>query len=202
MALQTRSEATLINIMTAAASLFTAKNYADVTMDQIAEAAHVTKGALYHHFSSKQDLYLALMHADLAEKRRLFTQAVSSPGTCRQRLRRLTSAFLLLPPESRELIKLVRRDINTFREPVRSELVRAYQAALPEVVERVVLDGMTSGELRSADPRLLSWHFVAMVEITLGRYAQRIFRDTDERLDYVLDLFFSGAEAEERRNPR
>ncbi len=50
----TKSETTIANILTAAASLFTARNYADVTMDQIAVACSVTKGALYHHFKSHE----------------------------------------------------------------------------------------------------------------------------------------------------
>ena len=38
---------------------------------------------------------------------------------------------LRVPP-----MKLVRRDVNIFEEPTRTELVRAYQRALPEQVER------------------------------------------------------------------
>jgi len=187
-----RSEATIANILTAAASLFLSRNYADVTMGQIADAAHVTKGALYHHFASKEELYLEMMHTSLAEKRRLFTEAIDSPGRCRDRLRRLTKAFFDLPPHRRELIKLVRRDSNIFAEPARTELIRAYQACLPEPTERVIRDGIRTGEIASADPRLLSWHFVAMVEVVLGRYADSLFDDTEEKLDHVLDLFFRG----------
>ena len=193
-----RSEATIANILAAAASLFLSRNYADVTMDQIAAAAHVTKGALYHHFAGKEELYLEMMHTDLGEKKTLFTTAATTPGSCRERLRRLTKAFFDLPADRRELIKLVRRDSNVFGEPVRTELVRAYQACLPEPTERVIRDGIGAGELASGDPRLLSWHFVAMVEIVLARYADNLFDETEEKLDFVLDLFFSGAVADGR----
>jgi AcrR family transcriptional regulator len=190
-----KSENTIANILAAAASLFIAKNYAEVTMEQIAEAAHMSKGALYHHFSSKEELYLAMMHADLDEKRALFRRAIDSAAGCRQRLRGLTRSFFGLPAGKREIIKLVRRDINIFGEPARTGLVRAYQAALPELVENVILDGIRDGELAAADPRLLSWHFIAMVEVTLAPYADELFHDTEARVDYVLDLFFGGSAA-------
>ncbi|MGD8413127.1 MAG: helix-turn-helix domain-containing protein, partial [Candidatus Latescibacterota bacterium] len=138
----TKSEATIANILAAATSLFTARNYADVTMDQIAVACDVTKGALYHHFSSKEELYLALMHSDLASKRAMFEEAIAAGRDCRDRLRRLTEVFFDLPKESREVIKLVRRDINIFDEPARRQLVKAYQDSLPDLIERVIRDGI------------------------------------------------------------
>ena len=193
MSIMTKSEATIASILSAAASLFTARNYADVTMDQIAVACSVTKGALYHHFSSKEELYLALMHNDLAGKKALFGEAVAAGRDCRDRLRRLTAVFFDLPRQRREVARLVRRDINIFGEPARDELVRAYQSSLPELIEGVIRDGIRDGELAPADPRLLSWHFVAMVEVTLTGYADSVFTNADDKLDHVMELFFRGA---------
>jgi AcrR family transcriptional regulator len=191
----TRSEATMARIIAAARPLFVASNYADVTTDMIARAAGVTKGGLYHHFASKEQLYATMMLNDLEAKRLLFQQAVAAPGSCRERLARLTRDFLELPDEERELTRLVRRDINTFSGEERDRLVRAYQRALPEQVEAIVADGIKAGELAPGDARILSWSFVALVEVVIGRYADLVFGSTDARLDHVLNLFFAGAAA-------
>ena len=60
--------------------LFVKRSYSDVTMDEIAVKAQITKGALYHHFKSKEALYLAMMEADLSEKQGLFNKAVTTGG--------------------------------------------------------------------------------------------------------------------------
>jgi AcrR family transcriptional regulator len=193
MATMTKSETTIANILAAAASLFTERNYADVTIDQIALACGVTKGAVYHHFTSKEELYLALMYTDLQRKKALFEAAIAEGSDCRDRLRRLTAVFFDLPEVSRGVMRLVRRDINIFGEPARTTLVEAYQASLPELIEVVIRDGIRDGELAPADPRLLSWHFVALVEVMLSDYADRTFADTNAKLDYVMEQFFSGA---------
>lgn len=193
MTTMTKSETTIANILAAAASLFTARNYADVTMDQISLACNVTKGALYHHFASKEELYLELMHSDLEYKRALFQAAIDKGSDCRDRLSRVTEVFFDLPEVSRGVMRLVRRDINIFGEPARTSLVKAYQASLPELIEGVIRDGIRDGELAPADPRLLSWQFVALVEVMLSDYADRSFSDADAKLDYVMELFFSGA---------
>jgi AcrR family transcriptional regulator len=189
----TKSDTTIANILAAAESLFLKNNYADVTVTEIAEAADVTKGALYHHFQSKEDVYLTMLYKDLEEKRRLLYQATEMDGDCRARLYRLTEAFLNLPKNKRDLIKLVRRDINIFKDPTRNRLIRAYQAALPELIEEIITDGIENGELQPADPRVLSWLFVGMVEVTLAPYARKVFGGNERILNYVLDLFFHGA---------
>ncbi len=190
---ETRAEATAARIIGAARRLFLAKSYAEVTTDLIARAAGVTKGGLYHHFPSKESLYISMMLQALGHKRVVFEQAVAMEGSCRERLARLTTDFLEFPTEERELIRLVRRDINIFEGEERDRLIRAYQRALPEQVEAIMRDGINDGELGEADPRLLSWSFVALVEIVVSEYAHQALGDTGARLDHVLELFFGGA---------
>lgn len=197
-----KSETTIATILAQAAPLFLSQNYSDVTMNDIARACKLTKGALYHHFASKEDLYLAMMHSHLAEIHETFQQSVSRHSDSFGRLRSLTRAFLTLPRQKRDIMKLVRRDINVFAEPARTELIRAYQECLPEQVETVIREGIAAGELRTFDPRLLSWQFVAAVEVTLSHYSDRIFEVIDDKLDFVMALFFDGARRPEERKAR
>lgn len=192
---QTKSIATRARILEAACGLFLEHNFASVTTAQIAKVAEVTKGGLYHHFSSKEELYLAFLHEDLAVKENLFRRAVDLEGSTRERLAALTQSFLELPPALRMTARLVRRDINVFAGRYREELVRDYQRALPCQVEAILRDGMADGTLSITDPRLLSWHFVALVEVTLTPYANSVFEDIDSKLELVLDLFLGGASA-------
>ena len=59
--LSARSEDTVAAILNSASTLFVLRNYADVSMDDIAEASGVTKGALYHHFPNKLQLGYAVV---------------------------------------------------------------------------------------------------------------------------------------------
>jgi AcrR family transcriptional regulator len=53
-------EATRRAVLSAARSLFGAKGFAQTSVDEIAAAARVTKGAVYHHFASKDALFRAV----------------------------------------------------------------------------------------------------------------------------------------------
>ena len=66
-----RSEATRQQLVTAARALFGARGYAGVGTEEIVRAAGVTRGALYHQFRDKADLYAAVaeeVEAEIAER--------------------------------------------------------------------------------------------------------------------------------------
>jgi AcrR family transcriptional regulator len=48
-------------ILEAALRIFVRKGYADTRMDDIVEATGLSKGAIYHHFASKHELFVALI---------------------------------------------------------------------------------------------------------------------------------------------
>jgi len=197
-----KSETTTCNILAAARTLFLAKNYADVSMADIATAAGVTKGALYHHFQSKEVLYVTMMCKFLGELQQVFEAERKNTGTSRERLHRITLLFFHLPRDKPAILRLVRRDLNKFKGPTRQQLVRAYQAALPEQLEAIIRDGIRDGEITPVDPRLVSWLKVSMVEISRSRYSRSLFKDANETVDFIIDLLFDGIRAKPSVHPR
>jgi AcrR family transcriptional regulator len=56
------AEQTRAALIAAAAKAFAENGFTGTSITQIAEAARVTKGAVYHHFSDKQSLFEAVMN--------------------------------------------------------------------------------------------------------------------------------------------
>lgn len=187
------SNSTLAAILSAAEKLFVEHNYADVSMRDIAEAAHVSTGALYHHFPGKEKLYYAMLTEYMACVKQATLDAIPADGACRTRLRALTRVYLGMRPAKRNVMRLVRRDLSAFRGRLREGIVRAYQQAVPDLVEQVLRDAIKRKEIKPQDARWLAWAYVAIVETTLSEYAQAQLGNLDARLDAALDLFLEGA---------
>jgi AcrR family transcriptional regulator len=59
-------EETKKRIVFRATQLFVQKGYAAVTMNEVCAASNVSKGSLYHHFPSKDELFLYVVEEDTA----------------------------------------------------------------------------------------------------------------------------------------
>jgi AcrR family transcriptional regulator len=62
-------------ILNSSLELFSKNGYDATSVAEICEKANVSKGAFYHHFPSKQDLFLALMRTWLSDVEGLFQSA-------------------------------------------------------------------------------------------------------------------------------
>jgi len=89
---------TLAALVQAARELFATQGYADTGTEEIVARARVTRGALYHHFRDKPDLFRAVMQAVAGElAQRLVTQELShitDDADAWEQLREGVQAFL------------------------------------------------------------------------------------------------------------
>lgn len=74
-----RSSATIGAILAAAGKLFASRGFESTSMDDIAAQAGVAKGAIYHHFASKQEIFTQVLDGLQAEM-----AAAPIPASARQ----------------------------------------------------------------------------------------------------------------------
>ena len=63
-----RRAQTRAKLLKAAGATFARRGYHEATLDEIAERAGLSKGALYYNFASKEDLFLALLADRLGQR--------------------------------------------------------------------------------------------------------------------------------------
>jgi TetR/AcrR family transcriptional regulator len=81
-------------ILQAAEKLFAQQGYDGVSMRSIALEAGVSKANIYHHFESKESLYLAILKSSTAETAQLIEQLAGSEGRFEERLVEFAKAHL------------------------------------------------------------------------------------------------------------
>ncbi|HWF20577.1 MAG TPA: TetR family transcriptional regulator, partial [Acidimicrobiales bacterium] len=72
------SDATRLALVESATDLFGAKGFTSTSLDEVAANARLTKGAIYHHFASKVDLFEAVLDHLVADSVEQMNEAASS----------------------------------------------------------------------------------------------------------------------------
>ncbi|NUO98984.1 MAG: TetR/AcrR family transcriptional regulator [Nonomuraea sp.] len=103
-----RSDETTARLVTAARRLFGENGFAETSIDAVAAAAGVTKGAAYHHFTGKAALFRAAFTRELEEVAAALERAGAREGDPLAALRRGCRTFLehCLAPGFRQIVLL------------------------------------------------------------------------------------------------
>jgi AcrR family transcriptional regulator len=139
-----KREANRQRILAAARTVFGARGYHAATIEEIADEAGLSNGAIYYNFASKEDLFLTLLDDRLEERLEhlratLGTAADGAADPLRREARDVTRAF----KESREWRLLLLEFIAyAARNPRVADKLQTHQrklrAALAEAVEAYV----------------------------------------------------------------
>ena len=89
-----QADTTRTALLAAARRLFAGRGYPDVSVDEIVLAAKVAKGALYHHFQDKLQLFRAVVEEIEQELRARLVAASARPGDGLARLRAACHEYL------------------------------------------------------------------------------------------------------------
>jgi len=150
-----------------ALELFAHRGYRATTMDDIADAAGVTKPLVYQHFSSKRALYLELVNSIAQELLIAIRGAVMQAQGPRQQVEMGFAAyFRLVISREDEFRLLYGRDHADDKELGRA--LRTVEDAIAEAIEPLIDAGLNDDHRR-----LLAYAVVGMAEGASRRFMEQ-----------------------------
>ena len=148
-----RKEARPGELLSAALDLFVEKGFAATRAEEVAQRAGVSKGTLFLYFSSKEELFKAVVREHIGGTiRNAFSEVQSYPGSSSSLVH-----FMMLQwwerygnTKASGISKLMMSEAGNF-----PELAEFYQqeVIIPghQLIEKVIERGMASGEFRKVD---------------------------------------------------
>ncbi|WP_208943722.1 TetR/AcrR family transcriptional regulator [Paracidovorax avenae] len=143
-------EATRARLLAAARVAFAARGYAQTSMDDFTGEAGLTRGALYHHFGSKEGLLAAVIEqieAEVGERLGAVSGAAPTPWEgFRRRCR--TYLELALEPEIRRIVLQDARAVfGDVPQAAQSAGIAALEAALQGLIEQGTVAPLHAGAM-------------------------------------------------------
>ena len=196
-----RKEARPGELLDAALSIFVEKGYAATKVEEVAQRAGVSKGTLFLYFSSKEELFKAVVRQNISGKFSEFNAALDEyEGSTADLLRIFVHAWWSRVQESQGagITKLMVSEGGQFPELAdfyRTEVVEPGSHLIRRVLER----GAQRGEFRSLDPNYGFYTVMAPVMfLALWKNAPRLSgsdgftMNVTTYLDMQIDILLSG----------
>lgn len=148
-----RATATRTAILEHAAKLFAAKGFIGTSFADIAEAAGLTRPAVYHYFASKDEIVATLV-AETSQSAAEKLAAIHLDETLdnTSKLHAIAAALITERLESPERFRMLERSEDSLPEPIGHQHRAARRAVLAQVMG-VLRDGIRSGDFRPCDER-------------------------------------------------
>jgi TetR/AcrR family transcriptional regulator, acrAB operon repressor len=195
------AEATRQALLDSALIVFSQKGYAAARLEDVAEHAGVSRGAIYWHFGSKADLYNTLVSETLGRIQGVVDRAVRRGGSYLDIQRRVMIYIITLLEED-ETYRAI-QELTLFKTGLAPELeegMRQKQQGMRQVEEEVAgyfRQGIELGEVRAdLDPVMVSRSMLAYINgITLNWLLNPQAFSLRESAPALVDIFIRGIAA-------
>lgn len=189
-------------ILAAAEELFSDKGFKETTMQNISERAGLSKGGVYLHFKSKEELYLTVCIKGIAGFGARLEAAVAGASGPDEAVKAVYLAYIRHSLAEPSVFRVLR---DTFLERVRHNLsektieqITGYIKAWLENESRLVRQGIEAGLFASdLDPytfSLLAWRLsTGLIELALLQKPRVVdLADMDRVFEASIDILIKG----------
>jgi AcrR family transcriptional regulator len=192
--MQQRSEETRTHILEAANRLFSRTGYEATSVAEICQEAGVSKGALYHHFSTKQAVFLALLDSWLSGLDEGFSaarqQTQDVPGAILQMADLVGNVYQMAEVKPTILLEFW---LHALRDPVIWQAARAPYNRYLAYFASMIREGVGQGSLQPVDEKLAAR---VLTSLALGLLMQSLFGAQDinwqQEARQSIQLFMDG----------
>jgi AcrR family transcriptional regulator len=160
-------------ILRAARNVFAGKGFDAATLDEIAELAEFSKGAIYGYFKNKDELFFSLIEEGLDELSGITRKVVESSLSPVEKIREVIQEILSYAEENSEFFCIFtpeRSGLTTKRHPEMKKRILPKYAEGIYLMTGVMEDGIENGLLKKMNPAFLSRVLLGLISSTIGEW--------------------------------
>jgi AcrR family transcriptional regulator len=180
-------------ILRASARLFRERGYDATSMNDISAALKLSKGGLYHHFRSKDEILFHIMnHAMEITEQRVLAPIRDIPDA-EERLRTLIRLHIQLVVRARDReITVILHENHPLPVTLRKR-VNAQKKAYIHFVEELIGEVRRARKSSKVNPRAAAFALLGMINWIYQWYRPEGSLEEDDLVRQYTDIFFCGA---------
>ncbi len=176
-ALPAHDNPTVVRLFEAAADAFADRGFHATTTRDIASRAGLSPAGVYVHFASKEDLLFQLSRVGHVAARDALAAAADEAASPTDALQEVISEFARWHAEQHQVARIVQYEFRHL-SPEHQREVLTLRREIDAVVERIISDGVASGEFDVEDTRATALAALSLVVDVARWYHPGIKRTT------------------------
>jgi AcrR family transcriptional regulator len=179
-------------LLNVAIRLFARKGFEGTSVQDIVDAAGVTKGAMYHYYDSKDDLLYELYHQVLSIQLSHLEEIAAGHGTPEQRLRAAAADVVQTSLDNLDDMIVFFRSLHMLPDDKQAQ-VRAERRRYHNQFKALVDEGVAAGTFRADISSDIVVHYFLSVVNQLGSwYKPEGTLNPDQVADLFAELLIGG----------
>ena len=183
------------DVVRLAGQLFAQKGYRATTVREIADAAGILSGSLYHHFDSKESIGDEILAGFLDEIRADYREAVASAGDPRAVLEQIVRSTSKTLARNRAALSMLQTDWSYFNSNARFGYLRKALREIEQTWISQLERGVAEGAFRADLDPALTYRLLRDVLWIPAAWHRSGGYSTDQVVDAFLALLFDGITA-------
>lgn len=181
-------------IVDAAVSVFARRGYHPATVDDVAEAAGISKPMVYAYVGTKEELFVACMRRESERLVAAVTEAVDRGQKPDERMWRGLRAFFAFVADHRDGWRVLYRQARG--QEIFAEELSRLRTTMASIVTGMIVEGNadSGGHASEEDMRAFAYALVGAAEATAEWVIEQERGDPDETATRLVNVFWLGAD--------
>ena len=164
-------EETVRKILDTAERLFIEMGYDRTSLQEIIDETGLSKGAIYHHFASKEDIFYAVCDRIGQRNAEVLSQVRDAPGL--NGLEKLRAMFKTsLQPERQAKMFCMMPYLMDNAKFLATEMRSIFTEVVPCFVDPIIRQGMADGSIRTEHPKELAEAMMMLSDMWINPIVQ------------------------------
>lgn len=193
------AEDTKKNIVESAVSLFSQHGYHGASMTMIAEETGVSKGTLYWHFDSKEELFRFIVLKGLDFFNTEFNGINEKPQNAERKIKEIIKFAVEFLVENSKIANILRNNVEILNAEFQEEMESKHEQYV-EIFTSIINQGIKEKTIRSKNPRNTA---VMMLTVLFTSHADWLldeFKDKEKEVEFVYDFIMNGIKERSSQN--
>jgi AcrR family transcriptional regulator len=187
-----------MEIMKAAATLFSAKGFNHTTLEEIANKAEFGTGTIYNYFQSKEEIFKSIIESTFELNYELLEKCIKTTKTLTDFLSEYTrQVFEFYARNKEELLVMVSFFASVGEGPanIKRDVIEKKDRRMDELLFQKIKDGIKNKEIRKINPDnfYLFYHGLLFPYIANLAFMNKLVEsEIRQHVNFIMDIIFNG----------